>query len=349
MKVHPKFKLNGESYSNKKLQEVSNNLINSGNPFEVFIGDFIIEFLSNSEIVTVSTSGSTGMPKQIQLQKTRMVNSALTTANYFGLSEGNSALLCLPCNFIAGKMMLVRAMVLGLELDYVESNSNPLQKVSKKYDFAAMIPLQAQNSISKLKLVHKLIIGGAPIDNELKSKLKKIETSIYETYGMTETITHIAVRKIGFPNFITLPGVTVEKDKRDCLVINAPKINNEKVVTNDLVELVSNKEFQWLGRFDTIINSGGVKLIPEQIEKKLKQIIQKRFFIAGIPDETLGEKLVLVIEGKVDNLKLITQISSVKSLSKFEVPKAILSLEKFIKSDNGKVLRTETLTAFLDS
>lgn len=343
MEIHPRFKLNGKSYSNYQLQEVAYNLVKEGEAFEVFIGDFIIEWLNNSETVTVSTSGSTGKPKQIQLKKTQMVNSALATGSFFNLKAGNSALLCLPCNFIAGKMMLVRAMILGLELDYLESNSNPLQEVFKAYDFSAMIPLQAQNSIEKLNLIDKLIIGGAPIGNELQTKLKNINSSIYETYGMTETITHIAIKKIDEPYFKTLPGVTIKNDKRDCLVINAPKISNKEVVTNDLVKLVSNQEFQWLGRYDTIINSGGVKLIPEQIEKKLKQIIKERFFVAGIPDDKLGEKLVLLIEGEDDSERLLQTITSFGNLERFEVPKKIYTLSSFVETDTGKIRRLESL------
>jgi O-succinylbenzoic acid--CoA ligase len=343
MEIHPKFKLNGNSYSSYELKEVAYSLIKEGEAFEVFIGDFIIEWLSNSETVTVSTSGSTGKPKQIQLQKKQMVNSALATGSFFNLKAGATALLCLPCNFIAGKMMLVRAMVLGLELDYIEPNSNPLQRVFKEYNFAAMIPLQAQSSIEKLDLIDTLIVGGAPIGNVLKSKLEKAETSIYETYGMTETITHIAVKKIDASYFKTLSGVTIQKDKRDCLVIDAPKISDEKVVTNDLVKLVSNQKFRWLGRFDTIINSGGVKLIPEQIEKKLKQIIQNRFFVAGIPDDKLGEKLVLVIEGEIDSEIVLQRIIGSSNLEKFEIPKKIYTLPNLVETDTGKIQRGESL------
>ncbi len=343
MEIHPKFKLNGKAYSSCQLKEVAHNLVKEGEAFEVFIGDFIIEWLSNSETVSVSTSGSTGKPKQIQLKKPQMVNSALATGSFFNLKAGNSALLCLPCNFIAGKMMLVRAMVLGLEIDYVEPDSSPLQEVSKVYDFAAMIPLQAQNSIEKLNLIDKLIIGGAPIGNELQTKLKNVKSSIYETYGMTETITHIAVKKIGEPYFKALPKVTLKKDDRDCLVINAPKISNRKVIANDLVNLVSNQEFEWLGRYDTIINSGGVKLIPEQIEKKLKQIIHKRFFVAGIPDDKLGEKLVLLIEGEDDSERLLQSITSFGNLERFEIPKKVFTLSSFVETDTGKIRRLESL------
>ncbi|WP_394972245.1 AMP-binding protein [uncultured Croceitalea sp.] len=347
METHPNFKLNGTSFSDNALNEFANSLVKEGKPFEVPIGNFILDWTNQSKMVTVSTSGSTGKPKQIQLQKKHMVNSALATGSFFNLSARDSVLLCLPCDFIAGKMMLVRAMVLGLQIDVVEPSSNPLKDTSNSYDFGAMIPLQVQNSIDKLYRIGKLIIGGAPLEKKLENKLRSLKTATYETYGMTETITHIAVRKLEVSNFETIPTVTVKTDERGCLVINAPKITDEEVITNDVVELISDTEFKWLGRYDTIINSGGIKLIPEQIERKLTKIIDTRFFVAGLQDDTFGEKLVLVVEGDIDMPNLLMQIDNVNDLSKYEKPKAILNIEHFIQSANGKVLRSETLSAAL--
>jgi len=183
MKIHPRFKLNGKSYSNKALTEVANGLLKDDAPYKQAIGEFLLEWLNSSESIIVSTSGSTGNPKKIHLKKEQMLNSAIATGTFFKLKEGDTALLCLPCHFIAGKMMLVRAMVLGLELDYVASSSSPLDNNDKSYDFAAMVPLQATNSIKKLDVIDKLIIGGAPINTELENKLKALKTSIFETYG----------------------------------------------------------------------------------------------------------------------------------------------------------------------
>ncbi len=343
METHPNFKLNGTSFSDNALNEFAYHLVKEGKPFEVPIGNFILDWTNQSKMVTVSTSGSTGKPKQIQLQKKHMVNSALATGSFFNLSARDSVLLCLPCDFIAGKMMLVRAMVLGLQIDVVEPSSNPLKNTSNSYDFGAMIPLQVQNSIDKLYRIGKLIIGGAPLEKKLENKLRSLKTATYETYGMTETITHIAVRKLEVNNFETIPTVTVKTDERGCLVINAPKITDEEVVTNDVVELISDTEFKWLGRYDTIINSGGIKLIPEQIERKLAKIIDNRFFVVGIPDITLGQKLVLVVEGCINQEMTSLKISLSDQLSKFEKPKKIFTLEKFVESENGKVLRLKTL------
>ncbi|WP_431123763.1 AMP-binding protein [Flagellimonas flava] len=370
-KIHPSFKLNGIHYACNELPEVGYSLIKEGVPFEKSIGDFLVEWGMETATVVVQTSGSTGTPKDIALKKEHMVNSALATGSYFNLEPGNSALLCLPCSSIAGKMMLVRAMVLGLELDYVEPSSMPLSGIRKTYDFSAMVPLQVGKSLVQLNQIKSLIIGGASVSFGLKEKLQTVSTTCYETYGMTETISHVAVKAIqnskfkiensGNPiveqsnnrtiqqsNFSALPNITFSQDSRSCLVIEAPKISDELVVTNDIVELISKTEFQWLGRYDSVINSGGVKLIPEQIEKKLASLIPSRFFVAGIPDKTLGQKLVLVIEGEEkDSSELLQQIKSLEDLDKYEVPKDILCLSKFIETTSGKVDRLKTKGAVL--
>nr|WP_299537386.1 AMP-binding protein [Ulvibacterium sp.] len=353
--IHANFKFNGFHPSINELREMGYSLIKEGAPFEEVIGDFLLDWLDEKPILQVKTSGSTGKPKPIDLKKNQMVNSALATGDFFGLKPGSSALLCLPCDYIAGKMMLVRAMVLGLEIDYVEPSSRPLDQVFQPYDFCAMVPLQLENSLGQLNGIKTLLVGGAPISRALEKKVGQGPTGVFETYGMTETITHVAVRKIhanrsvkAESHFKTLPNITVSKDKRGCLVIDAPEICDEKVVTNDLVQLTSKTEFKWLGRYDNVINSGGVKLIPEQIEAKLAQVITKRFFITGLPDEKLGHKLVLVIEGETNEEIVSQKITELSSLEKYEVPKAIYALPKFEATANGKMLRHETLKILLN-
>jgi O-succinylbenzoic acid--CoA ligase len=344
---HPQFKLNGVPYDLEDLKEIGYSMVKEGDPFEVSIGDFILDWTSYSPTLEVFTSGSTGKPKKIVLQKEHMVNSALATGEYFNLKPANTALLCLPCSGIAGKMMLVRAMVLGLHLDYVAPSSTPLTTNDKPYDFVAMVPLQVQNSLKQLHRIKTLIIGGAPVAIALQNKLKAPSTNSYETYGMTETITHIAVKKIGIGSidyFETLPNISVTQDDRGCLVIDAPKISDTKIVTNDLVELVTENQFKWLGRYDSIINSGGIKLIPEQIEKKLSTIISSRFFVAGLPDDALGQKLVLVIEeSKVDSQKVLDKIKTLKGIQKYEVPKEVHVLKPFIETKTGKIQREKIM------
>lgn len=260
-------------------------------------------------------------------------------------------------NFIAGKMMLVRALVLGWEIDVIEPISNPLVKINKQYDFSAMVPMQLFNSLPYLNKVKKLIVGGGVVSKELLVEIKHVETEIFATYGMTETITHIAIKRLNNycysdrneeSNYKTLPNIKISKDERSCLIIDAPMLSNEKIITNDLVEIISDSEFKWLGRFDSIINSGGIKLIPEQIEEKLSEIISQQFFVAGIPDAILGEKLILVIELeslKVEKLKsqLFVNMKQLQKLTNFEIPKEIFFIENFIETPTQKINRKETL------
>ncbi|WP_458307766.1 AMP-binding protein [Croceiramulus getboli] len=194
--VHPSFKLNGVSYSASELKEVAYSFVKEGEPFEQEVGSFLLDWLNAKEYVEVSTSGSTGAPKSIKLRKEFMVNSAKATAKHFKLPEKTTALLCLPGDYIAGKMMLVRAMVLGWHLDMTQPKSNPLDNVYRRYDFCAMTPFQLDNSLGRLHLIKKLIVGGGKVSEKIKELVAGISTKVYETYGMTETISHIAARRI---------------------------------------------------------------------------------------------------------------------------------------------------------
>ena len=339
---HTSFQINGKIFSN------SEELIKYSQSISKEINQFLKEWFSDAHYVLVNTSGSTGNPKSIHLRKDFMINSALATGRYFQLGENTKALCCLPIKFIAGKMMLVRALTLGWDLDVIESTSNPLQEITKEYDFSAMVPLQLRNSISKIDQIKTLIVGGGVVSRELKKAIQTIDTNCYATYGMTETITHIAVKKLNkFSQselesesvYKTLPDVTISKDKRSCLVIRAPKISNENIITNDVIDLISKSEFNWKGRLDHVINSGGVKLHPEEIEQKLSNTIYSRFFVAGILDEILGEKCILVIEG--ENYPITKKHFS--KLSRFEIPKAIFFIPKFIETGSGKIQRLKTL------
>ncbi|GGG43791.1 O-succinylbenzoic acid--CoA ligase [Croceivirga lutea] len=347
MLIHPKFKLNGQSYSKKELIAHATDLSLKDQAFEKSIGKFILDFLSESSTLSVFTSGSTGTPKKIILKKAQMVNSAMATASFFDLKEGHTALLCLPAEFIAGKMMIVRALVIGLALDYVAPNVYPLKNVERTYDFCAMVPMQIQNSLAELKKLKILIIGGAPLPNNLKEQLLDAPTRCFETYGMTETITHIAIKPIQVDYFEALPHVDIFLDERDCLVIDAPQIADDKIVTNDMVELIDRKRFKWLGRYDNIINSGGIKLIPEIIEAKLAKSFKERYFVYGTPDEQLGEKLVLVIESKLSVQEIQKKLAINAKLKRFEKPKTILTTPKFILTDSGKVDRHKTMASLI--
>lgn len=346
---HTNFKLQERSFENhQELIHFSKNISSQ-------ISSFLEEWFDSKEFVEVQTSGSTGIPKTVRLQKRHMVQSAVVTGAYFNLPKSSKALLCMSPEFIAGKMMLIRALTLGWHLDVVEPSSSPLKNCNKKYDFTAMVPLQLHHSLNEIDKVKKIIIGGGSVSKDLVNKIKYHETEIFATYGMTETITHIAVKKLNHfsPDesrktayFELLPDISISLDNSGCLVINAPRIADHKIVTKDLAEIISNKSFKWLGRYDSVINSGGIKLIPEQIEEKLGKVITNRFFITGRPDAVLGEKLILVVENETNNFSkenLLRKIRSLKNISKFEIPKEIFVLRHFIETPTNKVNRAKTV------
>lgn len=301
-------------------------------PWEKEILEFWNEWNSPTEFIISKTSGSTGIPKEIQLPKSAMKRGAAMTGKFFGLEEGKSTLLCLPVQFIAGKMMLVRAIELKLKLYCIE----PKSKIDfeEEFYFVPMTPMQVENSLNVIPKIENLLIGGAPLSDSLRSKLEKIPVKCFESYGMTETITHIALKEISEEFFTTLDGISIRKDERDCLVIKTPYFE-EEIVTNDIVELKNISQFKWLGRFDNVINSGGIKILPEQIEQKLKPFIEKAFIITSLPDKTLGQKLILIIEGnRTLNFELRTS-----NFGKYEIPKEVYFVKEFPRTESGKIIR----------
>tara|TARA_Y100000034_G_scaffold84474_1_gene101276 strand:- start:159278 stop:160351 length:1074 start_codon:yes stop_codon:yes gene_type:complete len=343
--LHKDFRLNGRSFTSKI------DLLRHAESISIPLHSVIEEWLSDTPTIELKTSGSTGKAKVIQVEKQQVIHSIKATSSYFDLSSGSKVLHCLPLQYVAGKIMLLRAINMGWELDLVSPTSNPEIQPDKTYDFAAMVPLQLENSLLHLKFINKLIVGGGAVSNALKDKLSNVDCQVFETYGMTETITHIAVKPINHVHaesyFMVLPNVEIFTDERNCLVIKAPKISKEIIVTNDVVQLISNCKFQWLGRFDNIINSGGVKLNPEEIESHLRSILKERFFVAGMPDRKLGEKLVLVVEGQPKSaeqkVQLIEKIKKLTILHKYQKPKEIYFVEPFKETTSGKIQRQLTL------
>jgi O-succinylbenzoic acid--CoA ligase len=344
-KIHNKFKFNNTHFNADTLKEVAYSFVKEGESYQKQIGSFLLDWLDNNDYVFVKTSGSTGNPKQISLQKQAMVASAIATGDYFNIKPKSTALHCLSTEFIAGKMMLVRAMILGLEIDVIKPNSNPLENIAKHYDFCAMVPLQLENSIDRLHKISTLIVGGSSVSDALRNQLHNVFCKVYATYGMTEAITHIAVKKlnhledVSLDAFQILPNITVSKDTRNCLVINAPKLSDKSIITNDVVELLSDTSFKILGRYDNVINSGGIKLFPEQIEAKLQRLISNRFFITSKTHDTLGQQLIMIVEGASNGI----ESSVFECLKTYEKPKHIYSLEQFVETDSGKIQREKTL------
>lgn len=338
--IHPDFQLNNFVFStpNSLLDFLQNNFEEDA--------VFLEKWFDEQTEITVQTSGSTGIPKSINLLKEDMRKSALATALFFNLSPKTKALHCLPTQYIAGKMMWVRALTLGWHLTLMTPTSNIEIDENKNFDFTALIPLQAQKSLAKLHQFRKIIIGGASVSYILEEMLKKINSEIYVTYGMTETVTHIAVRKIGEELYTALPEISFAIDDRDCLIINTPFRENV-ITTNDVVKLIDRQHFQWFGRYDNIINSGGIKIIPEKIEQKLIPFIVENFFITALPDEVLGQKIVLLVEGKINHSW--NEIFQQAQLEFFEKPKKVIEIEAFEVTPNQKINRKATLEKYLNS
>lgn len=345
--IHKSFKLNGEAYSYDALIKKAKKFTENGDEFEINIGNFLLDWLDDSNTIQVETSGSTSIPKSITIKKGAMINSALATKNFFKLNAGESMLHCLPTRYIAGKMMLVRALVVGMEIDCILPNSAPKINLNKSYDFCAMIPLQLQNSLIKCDKIQSIIVGGAPMSDVLKHSVQALKTNVFETYGMTETISHIAVKSINksaltttkSPYFNVLPDISISQDERNCLVINAHRIGTLPIITNDIVIIHSKSSFEWIGRFDAIINSGGLKISPELIERKLEPFISERFFIASEKDQILGDKLILILES--DNNTFDSVIF--ECLEKHMRPKKSYIVSQFDETPSGKIHRLKTL------
>lgn len=322
---------------------------------------FCQEWLNGKETFQLKTSGSTGTPKILQVQRSQMMSSAKATGDFFQVKPRQNLLCCLHTSMIAGKMMLVRSMEWNSSLYLREPSSNPLLDfpLNQTFDFVALVPLQLefclQTTESKklLDQIKNLIIGGAPIAPSLREKTFLLAGNVYQTYGMTETVSHIALADLkvsGQLVYHTLPGVKIRQTSDSRLEIAAPMTNHSWLLTNDVVQMVSNSRFIWKGRADFTINSGGIKIHPEEIEGQTIELINKlfpgrRFAIGGKPDSQLGQKVVLIIEGiginpsQAENLlPLLKEI-----LPQYTDPKEIHFLDSFAETVSGKVNRGETL------
>jgi O-succinylbenzoic acid--CoA ligase len=334
-RIHPTFKLNGHTLNHEGVMIVAYSYIKEGEEWERQIGDFLLSWLDNADVVTVRTSGSTGIPKEYKLEKQHMINSALMTGKRFNIGAERDVLCCLPLSYIAGKMMLVRAMTLGWHIDLVKPSTMPLKKGDKRYDFTAMSPLQVAKSLADIHKTRIVIIGGGVVSQNLVENLKGKHIRAYHTYGMTETASHIAVRELHptyEERYTALENVAIHKDQDGKLVVHAPELARHSLTTNDLVEFFGFNQFKLLGRVDDVINTGSVKVHPAQVEEKLSHHITDSFFVSGEADEELGQKVILIIEGKERNVQ-----AAFKKLAKFEVPKKIYFVDKFALTHTGKL------------
>ncbi|WES95684.1 AMP-binding protein [Chryseobacterium arthrosphaerae] len=313
--------------------------------FEKKVETFLREWVSDGAMVKVQTSGSTGTPKIFEIEKKKMINSAVMTCNFLGLQEGDTALLCLPVEYISGKMMIVRSIERKLKLIITEPSLRPLENVTEEVSFCAMTPLQVENSLDQLHLIKNLIIGGAATSESLKRKIREKNlihsNRIFETYGMSETLSHIGLKQlmpVQEDYFTVFENVSIALDERGCLKIYAPNVNDEMLQTNDLVEIKNDKQFKFLGRIDNVINSGGAKIFPEALETLVKREIPNEAVFIGVPDESLGQKLMLVIEGN-ESEEIKDKISTIPFEKKFHNPKEIIFIKEIPRTPNGKVNR----------
>lgn len=327
------------------------NIIKVENPIEHIheINEFIQLWSDSNQSITQQTSGSTGTAKVIEIPKWKMRASAEMTGRFLGLDQCKSSLICMSTKYIGGKMMLVRSILYDLTLYVTNVTRNPLKNINFPIDFAAMVPLQVETILSenpeKLNLIKHLIIGGAPVSDHLIEQLKNYTCQAYSTFGMTETVSHIALRSLKVTNepYFAL-GNTHFSTHEDCLVISCEELGIKNLITTDVVELIDNKRFRWLGRADFVINSGGVKIHPEQLEKKISKAIQsERFIISKLPDPQFGEKVIFIGEKDLDTQELKFIIEA--NVDRYERPKEFYFISSLHKTASGKVDRNKTTQA----
>lgn len=340
--------INNQIFHYKDLLTFSSEKIVSldTHPWEKEVYRFIINWLSDADHLIQYSSGTTGKTKEIRLSKLSMVSSAENTCRHFNLSPGQTTLLCMPINFIAGKMMLVRSIACDLNLQLTEPKSIPDISSFQSIDFCAMVPLQVINLLtcqSDLYPIQKLIIGGSEISPELEKLVLDIPTRVFATYGMAETSSHVAIRQLNGTGmqkeYHSLPGIELTSDERGCLVIQADYLPNP-VVTNDLVSFSGPGIFSWIGRYDNLINSGGIKIVPEEVEAMIMAKTMLSCTVIGMPDSKLGHKLVFVFESDQAPDSFLSLKSDFENLlPRHWRPKEIIKVDKVPRNDAWKVDR----------
>lgn len=313
-------------------------------PIQEDLKQFLDEWNNDSPVVLVHTSGSTGVPKPIYVEKERMRASARMTCDFLGLEEGDTALLCMPLQYIAGKMMVVRAIERGLNLVTTEPSGHPLDKPLQKKTcklFVAMVPAQVWNSIQipeeaeRLKSIDHLIIGGGAIAPQLARLLKDFPNHVWSTYGMTETLSHIALRRLNGPQatewYTTLPGVSISQNDEGCLVVEAPALSRERLVTHDIIEINETGAFKIIGRTDNVICTGGVKVHIEEVETILHSLVGDTVQVTSVPHSKWGEAIVYLSTKPIDEHLLRLGISN-----PYWLPKRIINIDALPKTGTGK-------------
>lgn len=301
--------------------------------------------------LSARTSGTTGPPKQIHIAYDDLLNSAQLTRDAFGLREGDRVLLCLPCSYIAGKMMVVRALALGLDLHVIDPSGSIMGNLRReeRFRFTPMVPLQLQRAIREERQrveeqFQTILLGGGPVSAVLEKETQNLRTEVFQGYGSTETVTHVALRRINGPDreeeYRAIGQVTFATDERGCLVVNTPHLTRQCHITNDLVELIDATRFRWLGRLDNVILSGGKKVHPELLEAKTAGVIPYAHYFTAVPDDRLGYAVALVLEVEEDQQLIDAVLQDLaRVLSKHEMPRKVLTQRSFERTAAGKVIR----------
>ena len=311
------------------------------------VNQFLYHWFDEKDYIISKTSGSTGKPKELKLKKEYLRASARMTGDYFQFKETDNLLLSLPIFGIGGKMIIIRAIEFNCNLIVVSHQYNPLKDLkNREIKIISLVPYQVNKIIEEDKdafsNVQNVLIGGAPVGIKLINKLKFLNTAFFETFGMTETYSHIALKNLKENTYFQLLNNITINTQNDCLKINAPHIGIQNLLTNDLINKIDESHFEWIGRKDFIINSGGVKLQPELIENKLEEIITTSYFISKEKDDNFGEIVVLIVEGLTIEEQTIRKILLNKLLS-YEMPKKIYFLKEFEYTNTHKINRLETL------
>ncbi|MBF9221043.1 AMP-binding protein [Hymenobacter ruricola] len=353
--------LNGREFTYAAIQQYPAHLDAPVNGYEAKALDFVRQWLTGTQEFGLTTSGSTGTPTPITLRRRQLEASARRTADYFDLGPGDRALVCLNCEYIGGMMMLVRGLERNMHLTIVEPHANPFEYVDAEaeFDFAAFVPLQLKTVLaaglaSRLNRMKALLVGGAPADAALQQELQPLRVPVYLTYGMTETCSHVALRRLNGPDashtFRVFTGIAAGQDERSCLTLRGDVTDDQLIVTNDRVNLLDAHTFEWLGRADFVINSGGVKVPAEKVELVLDVALAeigqpRRCFVAGQPDERLGQAVTAFIEGPALAAAAETQLHALlaERLGRYEQPRQLRYVTEFAATASGKLDRAATL------
>jgi O-succinylbenzoic acid--CoA ligase len=340
------------------MDHILNNTATPLSGYEASTFSFIQKWFSTADEFVQNTSGSTGSPKPIAITRQQMEASARLTQQALQLHAGDTALVCLDPEFIAGKMMLVRSFITDMKIIAVNPSQNPFREIPSDIpiDFTALVPSQVyellqSDQADRLNSIKNMLVGGAPLSEQAHALLSAYTCRLYATYGMTETVSHIALQAINGPaastSFALLPGIKIGTDNRGCLEIEAPFLP-QKITTNDLVDILDPHHFKWLGRSDNIINTGGIKVLPEKIEGEIRVLldglkINNKVLITSLPDPTLGNKVIMLVEGEiphfpVENLRQLLK----EKLRAYEIPKEFYFNVNFMVTKNGKIDRFET-------